>query len=49
MTQKAQYVKRVVNEKFHEDCTIQTIKYPAKVMFWSVISKKGLGHWPCSL
>ena len=44
MTQKAQYVKRAVNEKFHEDCIIQTIKHPSKVMFWSVISGKGLGR-----
>ena len=44
MTQKVQYVKRAVNEKFHEDCVIQTIKHPFKVMFWSVISGKGLGR-----
>ena len=44
MTQKAQYVKRAVNEKFHEDCVVQTIKHPSKVMFWSVISGKDLGR-----
>ena len=44
MTRKAQYDKRDVNEKFHEDCIIQTIKHPSKVMFWSVISGKGLGR-----
>ena len=44
MIQKAQYIKRAVNEKFHEDCIIQAIKHSSKVMFWSVISGKGLGR-----
>ena len=26
MTQKAQYVKRAVNEKFHEDCISEVIQ-----------------------
>ena len=44
MSQKVQYVKRAVNEKFHEDCIIQTIKHPSKVMFWLVMRGKGLGR-----
>lgn len=44
MTNKAQYVRRKISEKYHEDCVIKTVKYPTSVMIWSVISGKGLGR-----
>ncbi|GFX87325.1 uncharacterized protein TNCV_3368951 [Trichonephila clavipes] len=39
---KAQFVRRR-GEKFHSDCVVQTLKHPAKIMIWSVISGKGTG------
>lgn len=44
MQNKAQYVRRRANEKFHEDCVKRTVKHPTKVMIWSVISGKGTGR-----
>ncbi|GFW72253.1 uncharacterized protein TNCV_702901 [Trichonephila clavipes] len=41
---KAQFVRRRREEKFHSDCVVQTVKHSTKIMIWSVISGKGTGH-----
>ncbi|GFV82784.1 uncharacterized protein TNCV_4147521 [Trichonephila clavipes] len=41
---KAQFVRRRRGEKFHSDCVVQTVKYPTKIMIWSVIGGKGTGR-----
>ncbi|GFW48059.1 transposable element Tcb2 transposase [Trichonephila clavipes] len=41
---KAQFVRRHRGEMFHFDCVVQTVKHPAKIMLWSVISGKGFGR-----
>ncbi|GFW58445.1 uncharacterized protein TNCV_3513081 [Trichonephila clavipes] len=41
---KAQFVRRRRGENFHSDCVVQTVKYPTKIMIWSVISGKGTGR-----
>lgn len=44
MCDKGQFVRRRVNEEFHPDCVISTVKHPTSVMVWSVISHKGPGR-----
>ncbi|GFY13885.1 putative transposase like protein [Trichonephila clavipes] len=39
---KAQFVRRRRGEKFHSNCVVQTVKYPTKIMIWSVISGKAI-------
>ena len=44
MDDKAQHVRRRIGEEFHEDCVVNTVKHPTKIMVWSVISGKGTGR-----
>lgn len=44
MCDKAQYVKRKSDEEYHEDCIVNTVKHPTKIMVWSVICGKGMGR-----
>ena len=44
MCDKGQFVRRRLNEEIHPDCVVSTVKHPAFVMVWSIISRKGLGR-----
>ena len=44
LSDKSQFVRRKVTEKFHPDCVINTVKHPQYVMVWSVISGRGTGR-----
>ncbi|XP_065650697.1 uncharacterized protein LOC136078814 [Hydra vulgaris] len=40
---KTNFVRRKEGEKFNEDCLVQRVKQPLKIMVWSVISGQGTG------
>ncbi|CAK9801759.1 Transposable element Tcb2 transposase [Anthophora quadrimaculata] len=44
MDDRAQFVRRRPTEKYDMDCVVRTVKRPASVMIWSVISAKGMGR-----
>lgn len=41
---RRKFVRRTSLERDHPDCQRATVKYPTKVMVWSVISCKGTGR-----
>jgi hypothetical protein len=38
------YVRRKPGEEFLQQCLMQKVKHPLKVMIWSVVSMKGPGR-----
>ena len=43
MSDRSLCVRRKPGEKYLPECLKKTVKYPTKVMIWSVISAKGIG------
>jgi hypothetical protein len=43
MDERHQFVRRRLGEELLADCVKQSVKYPDKIMLWSVISWKGTG------
>ncbi|CAK9806271.1 Transposable element Tcb2 transposase [Anthophora plagiata] len=41
---RTQFIRRRPTEKYNIDCVVRTVKRPASVMIWSVISAKGMGR-----
>jgi hypothetical protein len=41
---KTTFVRRRTGEMFNEDCLVERVKHPLKIMVWSVISSQGTGR-----
>ena len=44
LTDKAEFVRRRLDEKYKDGCIVKRVKHPLSIMVWSVISSQGTGR-----